>query len=187
MPHYTSGRRGYGFATRMAHPTSGRDGFEEVESPRRGNTKPSHRGITCDMCDRKVTGVRFKCSTCPDYDLCEECIVVNDGNEANGCGHGPGHLFLRLPVPHTRISSREDSSSQSIVHPQYPPILSNRTRWVHEGVTCVGCDESVVGYRFFCTICGTSLCESCEQSGTHDVTHTLLKMPSPSVSGQRRK
>jgi hypothetical protein len=46
--------------------------------------------INCDLCHQGVIGVRFKCSTCPDYDLCEECIVANDG---------PGHLFLRLPVP----------------------------------------------------------------------------------------
>jgi next to BRCA1 gene 1 protein len=184
MAHFTSGRRGYGSATRMAHPTSGRNGFEEIDGPK-GKKKQSHRGITCDMCERPVTGVRYKCSTCPDYDLCEECIIVNDGNEANGCGHGPGHLFLRLPVPLTANSSRENSSS---LGSNTPPILSNRTRWVHEGVSCVGCGgENIVGYRFFCTVCGTSLCESCEQSGTHDTGHTLLKMPPPSFGQQQRK
>jgi next to BRCA1 gene 1 protein len=168
MAHWTSGRKGFRGEVKSAHHICD-SGFNE--DARR------HDGITCDMCERPVTGVRYKCSTCPDYDLCEECIIVNDGNETNGC---PGHLFLRLPVPLTANSSRENSSS---LGSNTPPILSNRTRWVHEGVSCVGCGgENIVGYRFFCTVCGTSLCESCEQSGTHDPGHTLLKMPPPSIS-----
>jgi next to BRCA1 gene 1 protein len=169
MPHWTSGRRGFENETRMAHPTSGRDGYQYQTSRPKKSSRHRHEGISCDMCEKTVLGVRYKCSTCPDYDLCEECVIENDSNEASGSGHGPGHIFLRIPLPLTQTRDN-------------PPIISNRSRWTHEGVNCVICEGSIVGYRYFCTVCGTSLCESCEQAGSHDLTHSLLKMPAPSMS-----
>lgn len=32
-----------------------------------------HPGVTCDGCEGPVVGTRFKCSVCPDYDLCSTC------------------------------------------------------------------------------------------------------------------
>jgi hypothetical protein len=33
-----------------------------------------HHGVVCDGCDvTPIKGLRFKCSTCPNYDLCQTC------------------------------------------------------------------------------------------------------------------
>lgn len=32
-----------------------------------------HPGVTCDGCEGPVAGTRFKCTVCPDYDLCLTC------------------------------------------------------------------------------------------------------------------
>ncbi|XP_067454408.1 sequestosome-1 isoform X1 [Thunnus thynnus] len=32
-----------------------------------------HPNVTCDGCDGAVVGTRFKCSVCPNYDLCSAC------------------------------------------------------------------------------------------------------------------
>ncbi|XP_034722371.1 sequestosome-1-like [Etheostoma cragini] len=34
---------------------------------------PVHSDVTCDGCDGPVVGTRFKCSVCPNYDLCSSC------------------------------------------------------------------------------------------------------------------
>jgi next-to-BRCA1 protein 1 len=34
-----------------------------------------HTAVTCDGCDKTpFVGIRFKCDTCHDYDLCQECM-----------------------------------------------------------------------------------------------------------------
>lgn len=36
--------------------------------------KVEHTNFICDSCDQNpIVGVRYKCSVCPNYDLCEKC------------------------------------------------------------------------------------------------------------------
>lgn len=30
---------------------------------------------TCDLCDSHILGVRYKCTRCPDYDVCSSCFL----------------------------------------------------------------------------------------------------------------
>jgi len=52
-----------------------------------------HPGVFCDGCQKSISGVRYKCSVCPDYDLCSSC-------EARGI-HDSTHLFLKISKPQT--------------------------------------------------------------------------------------
>jgi hypothetical protein len=51
-----------------------------------------HQGVVCDGCGGGIAGIRYKCSSCPDYDLCQTC-------EAKGGIHDAAHVFLKIAKP----------------------------------------------------------------------------------------
>ncbi len=151
----------------MMNPTSGRSGFTSssnqwCQPPR------THPDITCDHC-RKMdfSGLRYKCLCCPNYDLCEQCMTLNekDGEEF----HVSSHLFVR-------VNKTRDTRGGFNSKPQ-PHVLVNRSGMVHD-VNCSHCRGAVVGFRYFCATCGINLCEACEMvsSEFHQLEHSLLKM-----------
>ncbi|NWU67007.1 NBR1 protein, partial [Pterocles burchelli] len=50
--------------------------------------------ISCCSCQARIVGVRYQCSLCPAYNICEQC-------EAGTYAHDPNHVLLKLrrPVP----------------------------------------------------------------------------------------
>ena len=163
--HFTSGLDNYFPKTRMANWTSG------IRMP----TAAVHTNVNCDGCGiSPLTGNRYKCICCPDYDLCEAC--VNTKNERNI--HPQSHLFVRL-------SERIDSNTVAV------PLLKNRSSWVHN-INCTFCNNSIVGFRYHCPQCSCNICESCEANiddicalsnvTQHTTEHNLIKMRPPLVS-----
>jgi hypothetical protein len=55
----------------------------------------THDGVICDMCDTEIMGVRYKCCTCPDFDLCDHCIT-------NNAHARPDHEFATLDQPYAK-------------------------------------------------------------------------------------
>ncbi|MBV99286.1 Sequestosome-1, partial [Eschrichtius robustus] len=49
-----------------------------------------HPNVICDGCNGPVVGTRYKCSVCPDYDLCSVC---------EGKGMHREHSKLAFPSP----------------------------------------------------------------------------------------
>jgi len=60
-------------------------------------TSNTHVGVQCDGCGGGVVGIRYKCSVCPDYDLCESC-------EKKGV-HDEAHPLLKITRP-VQLSGR---------------------------------------------------------------------------------
>lgn len=54
-----------------------------------------HPNVICDGCNGPVVGTRYKCSVCPDYDLCSVC---------EGKGLHQGHTKLAFPSPFGHLS-----------------------------------------------------------------------------------
>lgn len=84
----------------------------KVQEPNKESSsreKVLHLGITCDNCNEPVCGIRFKCTICNDYDLCEACDKIPNV-------HNPSHIFFRYRQP-------ADNNSPSFV--SLPPSSSS--------------------------------------------------------------
>lgn len=51
-----------------------------------------HRGIICNSCSTMpICGIRYRCSNCADFDLCEQCEALQL--------HPKTHLFYKIRIP----------------------------------------------------------------------------------------
>lgn len=135
-----------------------------------------HVEVTCDRCKvSPIRGIRYRCSMCPNYDLCEDCIAEHEQTSARDkfySFHDKTHLFLRVASPCNDFL-------------RYP-IVMNRAGTKHTGVTCTVCRRmDPEGYLYKCQQCiGVNLCESCEAKGLHDPGHPRLKLSLPSAESE---
>lgn len=69
----------------------------EQKAPSPEKEKAVHFGVYCDGCDNDITGFRYKCIQCEDYDLCAQCETTQIHSH---------HYMIRMPQPleshHTR-------------------------------------------------------------------------------------
>ncbi|XP_035157377.3 next to BRCA1 gene 1 protein isoform X5 [Callithrix jacchus] len=70
--------------------------------------------IACNNCQRRIVGVRYQCSLCPSYNICEDC-------EAGPYGHDTNHILLKLRKP--VVSSSEPFSHSKYSTPRLPAAL----------------------------------------------------------------
>ncbi|KAL5460258.1 hypothetical protein EMCRGX_G033690 [Ephydatia muelleri] len=110
-----------------------------------------HQGVTCDVCNGPVYGTRFKCNVCPNYDLCRDC-------KENGY--------------HTEHPMRALENGQD-------PKPDHELNQLHPGIRCDGCNGSVCGIRYKCSVCSNyDLCSSCKNNGGH-LEHIMAAIKSP--------
>lgn len=154
----------------MMQSTSSRMGFDLLPP------QVLHDHIQCDHClMAPIEGLRYKCMCCPDYDLCEACVAINDSPRAKF--HNEDHYFIR--IPHSLKDDKKNTCN--ITRSSISMALSCRRRMIHKDTYCSNCEELVVGFRYFCTVCGINICESCEfiSHRFHDIQHALMKMIPP--------
>ena len=79
------------------------------------NTQPAvHTNVACDMCGANpIVGVRFKCMTCDDYDLCAGC-------EAKG-GHDSSHPLIKMAVPRRSCGMTPEAAFGNMMRAVYRP------------------------------------------------------------------
>ncbi|NXA55465.1 NBR1 protein, partial [Nothocercus julius] len=63
-----------------------------TSEPQSGNDGQCDWLISCCNCQARIVGVRYQCSLCPAYNICEQC-------EAGIYAHDPNHVLLKLRRP----------------------------------------------------------------------------------------
>jgi hypothetical protein len=65
-----------------------------------------HKGVLCDLCRvSDIQGTRYKCATCSDYDLCQNCYV-----ESSRVQNHDLHPFVRAAPLSTSVPMRQPSA-----------------------------------------------------------------------------
>ncbi|WVQ81455.1 hypothetical protein IAT38_003579 [Cryptococcus sp. DSM 104549] len=144
----------------------GPEGWDDVEY---------NENSECTICRSLLFHSRFKCVSCPKFDLCRSCYQKVDEIH-------PAHAFLSLPdkpLPHAGPSRNEESRArQEIAAPQ--PIR-------HPDAFCHNCLQDIIGPRFHCAVCPSwDLCIQCEgihmaggDGSGHLADHIMMKIPVP--------
>ena len=71
-----------------------------------------HKGISCSNCGMKeIIGVRYKCTTCPNFNLCENCEENID--------HDDNHVLLKIKEPILSEKNLEQKINDSIIIQDY--------------------------------------------------------------------
>ncbi|GAO49855.1 hypothetical protein SAICODRAFT_5574 [Saitoella complicata NRRL Y-17804] len=123
-----------GIASGQARPPSYTSSTPQV-------TESIKHNAVCDGCDQAIAGVRHKCFTCPDYDLCSACQVKGVHSE---------HILAPLSTPGP---TRTKLSHPTAVH----------RRVYCDGRRCPTKQSYITGIRYKCAICAdTDFCASCE-------------------------
>ncbi|XP_071433730.1 next to BRCA1 gene 1 protein isoform X3 [Pithys albifrons albifrons] len=73
--------------------------------------------ISCCNCQARIVGIRYQCSLCPAYNICEEC-------EAGTYAHDPNHVLLKLRRP--VLCTAENCSPAEL--PSHLPVTLEQVR-----------------------------------------------------------
>ncbi|KAJ7459185.1 hypothetical protein B0H11DRAFT_1737394 [Mycena galericulata] len=122
--------------------------------------EPAIHYATCNLCDSRIRGNRYKCADCPDFDTCSNCFSITREQH-------PHHAFVKL------------SNAGDYIRRDRPVAPMHF-------VTCDGCSKAIYGIRYKCMhpeCPDFDLCEGCEAFPipVHPENHPLLKMRSPNT------
>lgn len=74
-----------------------------------------HRGVTCNSCNAMpIKGIRYRCSNCVDFDLCEQCEAMQI--------HSKTHLFYKVRIPAPFLGNSRQP--QSVWYPGRPTTVT---------------------------------------------------------------
>lgn len=126
---------------------------------------------TCNSCGVKISGIRFRCTECDDYDLCNSCMKKPRI-------HNETHLMLKIRRPVDCVPAA--------LHHLYTIKWMEGYQFrgnIHVNVKCNGCGMNPIrGIRYWCENCEDyNLCEKCgeEEYNHHDRMHVFLRVVRP--------
>ncbi|KAF8492705.1 hypothetical protein JB92DRAFT_3001742 [Gautieria morchelliformis] len=165
-----------------------------------------HPGIWCDFCGKQIRGLRFKCQECAYYDLCANCIVVNQALDKHNANQSMIHWFNTISPPSPKDAiprdvigtlgpqhwfsppSPKDAISRDVIGtlgPQVRHVTSTASgtseRIVHSGIRCNACQHVVVGSRHKCLSCPDyDLCDTCIRNASMShPSHRFITLETP--------
>ena len=106
-------------------PVEKNDQTSSSSSSSSSSSTPQTHAVMCDNCETMITGIRFKCLTCPDFDLCVKC------EELSPSIHRPDHLFVKIrkPADTSHLNNvRKPSTPSPCCPPPHCPPFGGRER-----------------------------------------------------------
>ncbi|KAG9035119.1 hypothetical protein FRB95_011986 [Tulasnella sp. JGI-2019a] len=129
--------------------------FQEIPTPRPAlETETPTVFANCDICLKPISGNRYKCLNCPDFDTCASCFGLVQQKH-------PGHDFVKF--------------MSSVYYYRDRSTIERHAR-------CDSCKEKITRVRYKCLACPDfDLCDKCEAhpNKPHPVTHPLAKLSRP--------
>ncbi|XP_062594126.1 uncharacterized protein LOC134255618 [Saccostrea cucullata] len=101
------------------------------------------QGALCDYCGgcKRIKGIRWKCSVCPDYDLCTSCYM--SGNDEH-----TDHRFLRITEPTKRTLLDTSRNSRDLRRQKALGIFKGaEVQLLNDERGLVGTIEGICHYR----------------------------------------
>ena len=97
--------------------------------------KTIHNGIKCDKCGKNpIQGIRYKCSTCDNYNLCELCEDLNAVEKF----HNIEHDFIRMRNEEKKkgLKNNNDNEGFNLFH-QNQDIITYKYECLNKDVNIV--------------------------------------------------
>ncbi|KAJ3789277.1 hypothetical protein GGU10DRAFT_261076 [Lentinula aff. detonsa] len=131
------------------------------QPPRRVNEAPTQsnqpvvHAATCDLCESRIRGDRYRCLNCPDWDCCATCFTITEE-------HHPRHAFVKISHPDDFIRRATSTVKEHFA-------------------SCDSCSRRILGIRYKCMhedCPDFDLCSSCEALpiAVHPAHHPFLKI-----------
>ncbi|CAM4773163.1 unnamed protein product [Rotaria magnacalcarata] len=110
-----------------------------IEHLKQFYAKEVHESVTCDGCTQTdFVGLRFKCDTCPDYDLCYRCasksVLTSDHKLTHPLILSSHRVIAQIPVNDIELGEKLGSGAFGSVH---------KARWTSKNLQ-VACKVIIV-------------------------------------------
>jgi len=136
----------------------------------------------CDGCDTQISGTRYHCTQCPDFDFCSTCFKEKVNT------HFQDHKFEEISALQ---AFKQAMSNQENIEAFFAPGKSTDPveKTTHRAF-CDRCNQGIVGIRWKCLDCEDfDFCNSCyvaangvETINSHLKTHVFGKIENPQDS-----